>query len=53
MNWENDRNKDLKWQIFDDMRKYLKCDDAEKITIKKLSDCIDDMFDKLLEVLDG
>lgn len=49
MKWKNDKYKDLKYLIFDVLRKELTVHDSELITIKRLTDSIDLMFDKLLE----
>ncbi len=49
MQWHNDKYKDLKYVIFDILREELAEHDAKLITVKKLTDSIDLMFDKLLE----
>jgi hypothetical protein len=52
MKWENDEYKDLKWQILDEVRYGLKKEHEKNITLKKLIDSIDEMFNDLLEKLD-
>lgn len=49
MKWENDTYKDLKFVIFDILRKELNEEDGEKITIKMLVDGIDELFKNLID----
>lgn len=49
MNWKGDKYKELKWMIFDLIKTNLTVEDSEKITVKKVSNSIDEMFEKLLD----
>lgn len=50
MKWDGDPYKELKWAIFDLMRYELSVDHAEKITISKLANEIDEMVNKLTSI---
>jgi hypothetical protein len=49
MKWDDDSNKYLKYHILDLLIFGLGADDAANISIKTLTDSIDEMFEKLLE----
>ena len=48
MKWDGDEYKDLKWMIFDNIKEYLKEDHSMKITVRRATTLIDDMFERLL-----
>lgn len=48
MLWENDKYKELKYRILDDMVKSFDEDDAKKITLGMIYKVIDEKFEILL-----
>jgi hypothetical protein len=51
MKWQYDEYKDLKHHIFDSLVSELKIEDAEKISVAKMSNAIDNLFKELLKDL--
>lgn len=47
MKWDDDLYKEEKWDIFEIVRYGLTQQHAENVSIKKLQDCIDALFDAL------
>jgi hypothetical protein len=45
MKWNNDEYSDLKWKIFELVRKELFVEHAKKLTIKEFAQAIDDFFE--------
>lgn len=49
MKWKDDRYKNLKYEVYEIIRLGLENCDAEKITLRHLTDSIDEFFDKLTD----
>lgn len=52
MKWQDDDYADLKWEIFDLVRKNLFATDAYRISIKSLTDQIDLLFENIKNIDD-